>query len=120
MVSMDQVQETGPALDRTEAFHRVSDVLKCKWALAVIDAAGNGAARPTEIKKAHPGLSDKVLGERLKMLTEFGLLERKAFAEVPPRVEYTLTSAGERLRDALGGLESVFEAWGVGVDGPAH
>lgn len=113
MVSMDHATQNGAPIDRAEAFHRVSDVLKCKWALAVIDAAGKGAARPSEIKRAHPGLSDKVLGERLKMLTAYGLLERTAFAEVPPRVEYALTPAGEQLLAAIGGLETVFAEWGV-------
>ena len=59
--------------DQTEAFHRVTDVLKCKWTLAIVNAMGNDAARPSELQRTLPGLSAKVLTDRLKKLESFGL-----------------------------------------------
>ncbi len=107
--SMNNDAQSPCPIERDEAFHRVSDVLKCKWALGVVDALSSGPARPSEIKRARPGLTDKVLTERLRMLEGYGLVEREVFAEVPPRVEYRLTPAGERLREAITALERVFE-----------
>ena len=47
-------------IDRAEAYHRVSDVLACKWMIAVLDAIGRGVARPSDIQRELPGLSGKV------------------------------------------------------------
>ena len=47
------------------------------------------------------GISPKTLADRLKELKEAGIIKREAFPEIPPRVEYTLTSDGEEVRDAI-------------------
>jgi DNA-binding HxlR family transcriptional regulator len=47
------------------------------------------------------GISPKSLSDRLKELTEAGLIKRENFAEIPPRVEYTLTQDGIEVRDAM-------------------
>ena len=83
--------------DKAEAFHRVTDVIRCKWTLAVLSELNRGTARPSQIQRALPGLTPKVLNERLRKLEQFGLLERETFAEVPPRVEYTLNERGRSL-----------------------
>ncbi len=93
---MDTPQPPPPP-DRAEAFHRVTDVIHCKWTLAVLDELCKGAARPSEIQRALPGLTPKVLTDRLRKLEQFGLLDRQTFAEVPPRVEYTLNEQGRSL-----------------------
>lgn len=97
--------------DQTEAFHRVTDVLKCKWTLAIVNAMGNDAARPSELQRTLPGLSAKVLTDRLKKLESFGLIEREVFPEVPPRVEYTLTQRGAELSRVLGDLVAFIDRW---------
>jgi DNA-binding HxlR family transcriptional regulator len=87
----------------------VEDIVGCKWSLCVLDMAGRGIHRPGEMQRAYRGLTAKVLNERLRKLVRFGLLERRAFAEVPPRVEYHLTNLGrrfERLLDDIHALES--------------
>jgi DNA-binding HxlR family transcriptional regulator len=87
----------------------VEDVVGCKWSLCVLELAGRGVHRPGEMQRSYRGLSAKVLNERLRKLVRFGLLERRAFAEVPPRVEYHLTVLGrrfERLLDDIHALES--------------
>jgi DNA-binding HxlR family transcriptional regulator len=54
---------------------------------------------------AVPGLSAKVLNERLRKLQRFGILSKRSYPEVPPRVEYSLTSFGARFVDVLDGIE---------------
>ncbi|GBD43094.1 putative HTH-type transcriptional regulator YtcD [bacterium HR40] len=76
-------------------------VLGCKWSLHVLDCVRRGVARPGAMQRAVPGLSAKVLAERLRRLVAFGVLERQVFAEVPPRVEYRLTPFGQRFVDIL-------------------
>ena len=75
--------------------HRmVEDVVGCKWSLAILARIREGVRRPGAIEHSIPGLSTKVLNERLRKLTHFGLLDRTSYPELPPRVEYQLTSFG--------------------------
>lgn len=84
-------------IDRTEAYHRITDMIRCKWTLAILDALDAGDRRPSEVIRRLPGLTDKVLADRLRKFEDFGLISREAFAEIPPRVEYTLTPRGGEL-----------------------
>lgn len=100
------------AADRMEAFHRVSELLQCKWSIAVLDALARGTQRPSQIRDALPGLSDKVLADRLRKLERYGLITRRAFAEVPPRVEYTLTPRGHELAGLVERIRDFADQWG--------
>ncbi len=65
------------------------------------------------MEHALPGLSKKVLNERLRKLVRFGILQKNAYPEVPPRVEYRLTALGERfaaLMDGVAALQSEIDA----------
>src|SRR5688572_16879241 len=64
-----------------------------------------GVHRPGAMEHAIPGLSKKVLNERLRKLVRFGVLEREAYPEVPPRVEYRLTPFGEKFAVLMDGVE---------------
>jgi DNA-binding HxlR family transcriptional regulator len=64
-----------------------------------------GIRRPGAMEHAIDGLSKKVLNERLRKLVRFGILEKRAYAEVPPRVEYRLTRFGERFASLMDGVE---------------
>ena len=81
--------------------------LGCKWTRLVLRQVQAGVARPGAIERALPGLTAKVLAERLAKLQRFGILRRTAFPEVPPRVEYALTPFGDRLAGVLDQLEAV-------------
>ena len=63
-----------------------------------------GTKRFGELKKSLTGISQKVLTANLRDMEANGLLTRKAYAEVPPRVEYTLTQTGESLKPILGAM----------------
>lgn len=76
-----------------------------KWSMLVLCVlAENEATRFNEISKAVPDISPKVLTETLKNLEGSGLISRKLYAEVPPRVEYSLTETGRSLMLHIGNL----------------
>lgn len=76
-----------------------------KWSMLILCVlAENDATRFNEIGKAIPDISPKVLTETLKSLEADGLISRKIFAEIPPRVEYSLTVRGRSLMPHLEGL----------------
>ena len=69
----------------------------CKWSVSVLLAIEAGINRPGMLERHIDGISAKVLSERLRKLTVYGLLEKHSFAEIPPRTEYTLTVLGKKL-----------------------
>jgi DNA-binding HxlR family transcriptional regulator len=79
----------------------VEDIVGCKWSLAVLDLVRRGVRRPGAMEHAIDGLTAKVLNERLRKLQKYGILDRKSFPEVPPRVEYALTPFGEKFSAIL-------------------
>ncbi len=80
----------------------IIDVIGKKWALLIINAVGNnGSLRFNELMEELHGISPKTLADTLKQLKNEGLLKRESFAEIPPRVEYTLTEDGRGLRKAV-------------------
>lgn len=78
-------------------YRKLEEVVGCKWSVSVLLAVGEGICRPGALERHIVGISTKVLSERLRKLTAYGLLDKHSFAEVPPRTEYVLTSAGRRL-----------------------
>lgn len=72
----------------------MESVVGCKWSLTVIDLIRRDVNRPGKMEHAIEGLSAKVLNERLRKLLHFGIIEKRVFAETPPRVEYYLTEFG--------------------------
>ena len=96
-----------PATQAPSASRMVEDIVGCKWSLAVLGAVRGGVCRPGALEKSIDGLSKKVLNERLSKLVRFGILERHAFPEIPPRVEYRLTPFGERFFGVLDGVAAL-------------
>ena len=81
-----------------------------KWKLLIIrNLIYNGKQRFSEFLKTIPAISKKVLTDNLRALEEDGLIERKVFAEVPPRVEYSLTGLGMSLKPVLDAMRE----WGT-------
>jgi DNA-binding HxlR family transcriptional regulator len=83
------------------AARMVEDVIGCKWSLTVLGLVASGVRRPGAMQRRVAGLTAKVLNERLRKLLRFGIIERQVYAEVPPRVEYTLTNFGRRFDGVL-------------------
>jgi DNA-binding HxlR family transcriptional regulator len=89
------------------AARMIEDVVGCKWSLAVLGAVRGGVCRPGAMERAIEGLSKKVLNERLNKLVRLGILERQAYPELPPRVEYRMTPLGDRFCGLLDGIEAL-------------
>jgi DNA-binding HxlR family transcriptional regulator len=78
------------------------DVVSGKWkGLILWELDEHGTRRFAELRRGLPGVSEKVLTQQLRELEHDGLLHREVFAEVPPRVEYSLTDHGRALNQAL-------------------
>ena len=80
-----------------------------KWKVLILRDLMDGTMRFGELKKSIGTVSQKVLTAQLRDMEEKGLLTRKVYAEVPPRVEYTLTETGYSLRPVLDAMW----AWGA-------
>jgi len=80
----------------------VIDVISKKWALLIVNALGNnGRLRFNSLMEELGGISPKTLSDTLKELQAEGLIKRESFAEIPPRVEYSLTEDGTELRKSI-------------------
>jgi len=91
----------------------VEAIYGCKWSLTVYQLLANGINRPGAMVRSVEGLTTKVLNECLQRNTKFGILERVAYNEVPPRVEYRVTRFGSkfvRILDELEKLQSEIES----------
>lgn len=80
-----------------------------KWKVLILRELVNGTKRFGELKKAISAISQKVLTNQLRGMEEDGLVVRKVYAEVPPRVEYSLTELGLSLKPVL---DSMLQ-WGM-------
>lgn len=85
----------------------VETVVGCKWSLTVYQLIANDINRPGEMVRNVEGLTTKVLNTCLKKNTDFGILERIAYNEVPPRVEYNVTDFGGKFIKILDALQQL-------------
>jgi DNA-binding HxlR family transcriptional regulator len=75
----------------------VESIIGCKWSVRVLGRLAEGSSRPSELLRSCPGLSAKVMNERLQKLMRFGIAARTVFGEKPPvEVAYALTPFGRR------------------------
>ena len=79
-----------------------------KWKVLILRDLLTGTKRFGELRKSIGTVSQKVLTSQLRQMEESGLLTRKVYAEVPPRVEYTLTELGYSLKPIMDAMW----AWG--------
>ncbi len=81
-----------------------------KWKVLILRDLITGTKRFGELKKSIGSVSQKVLTAQLRDMEESGLVSRKVYAEVPPKVEYSLTELGKSLKPILDAMQS----WGEG------
>jgi DNA-binding HxlR family transcriptional regulator len=96
---------TAPA--RPSVAGMVENIVGCKWSLRVLALVREGVNRPGAMEHAVDGLTAKVLNERLKKLTRYGILDKTVYPESPPRVEYRLTDFGRRFSALLDEVETL-------------
>jgi DNA-binding HxlR family transcriptional regulator len=82
--------------------------LKNKWVILILRELFNGTKRFGSLYKGINGVSQKVLTQQLREMEKNGLVERKIFPEVPPKVEYSLTQKGNSIKPIL----EIMGEWG--------
>ena len=92
-------------------FHKAIEQIGSRWTGVIIAAITGGMHRFGELKSTIPGISDRMLADRLKELQADDLVERVVFPETPVRVEYHLTEKGCALADVMEAVSAWAEAW---------
>jgi DNA-binding HxlR family transcriptional regulator len=96
---------------------RTAEIVCGKWTLLVIRDLADGRSRFCELERSLQGISPRTLSLRLRGLEEEGIVERKTFPEVPPRVEYVLTDKGRALVPLIEDMRVYGREWlGDGCD----
>ena len=103
-----QFSERGPF---SPSFHGATELIGKRWNGAIIYSLFHGLTRFSELKGAIPGLSARMLSERLKELEANGLVKRMVMPETPVRVEYHLSEKGLALRDVLIAIDRWAQQW---------
>jgi DNA-binding HxlR family transcriptional regulator len=93
------------------AFHRAVELIGRRWTGAILFVLRSGARRFGDIASAVPGLTDRMLSERLKELEAEGIVRRTVYPEMPVRVEYQLTERGQALWPVLDAVASWAHDW---------
>jgi DNA-binding HxlR family transcriptional regulator len=90
---------------------RTAEIIGNKWTPLIVRDLSKGCRRFSELERSLHGISPKTLSERLKRLEEAGVVDRCCFAEVPPRVEYSLTAKGHALLPVIESMRAFGAAW---------
>jgi DNA-binding HxlR family transcriptional regulator len=99
--------------ETTSAAAMLEYIVGGKWSIQILTLIYQGVDRPGAITRSIDGLTTKVQGDCLNKMVSFRILERIAYAEVPPRVEYKLTNLGQRfisILDAVSELQHEIDA----------
>jgi len=106
-MSVTSVQGTVSPESRAESAHHdcgargVLDRIGDKWSMYVIKVLGDGTKRFSDLRREIEAITPRMLTVTLRTLERDGLISRKVYPVVPPRVEYTLTQMGETLLEAV-------------------
>lgn len=92
-----------------QVFRKSLDIICGKWRLFILLNLGEHTRRYGELRRMMPDVSEKVLIQELKTLISLGVLEKESFNEVPPRVEYKLTTKGLDVLPFLYDLKQIGE-----------
>ncbi len=102
------------SLGERSSYRRLEDVVGCKWSAAVLAAIGRGVRRPGQLERFIPGISTKVLNERLRKLRDYRLINRSETRGRTLRVEYDLTPTGKRLAAIIEQISDLAEEHAAG------
>ena len=101
--------QIGPVCGR---YHAAADLLCKRWSVSVVAVmVEHDEVRFNQLREAVPGITPKLLAERLRELEAAGIVERRVTASVPVLVEYRMTAKGLALRDLVLALQSWADAW---------
>jgi len=97
--------------DETCAVACCAEIIGAKWTALLLHDLSEGPRRFSELERACPGISPRTLSERLRTLEHEGVVLRKSYHEVPPRVEYELTAKGEALLPIIDAMRNFGHVW---------
>ena len=83
--------------DEQASVHEILDRIANRWTALIVQSLASGTMRYSELRRELGTVSHKMLAQTLRSLERDGIVSRKAYPVVPPRVEYSLTSLGESL-----------------------
>jgi DNA-binding HxlR family transcriptional regulator len=112
------VRTMNPVHDATCAVACCAAIIGAKWTALLVHDLSEGPRRFSELEHACPGISPRTLSERLRWLEQEGLVERRSYAETPPRVEYELTTKGVGLLPIIQEMRRFGHTWLV--QDPTH
>jgi DNA-binding HxlR family transcriptional regulator len=119
MNTTNQPQTTEPSeICASQPVGRAMRLLGDVWTLMIVYTLLNGTKRFGELLEAMGNVSPKTVSQRLKMLEEIGFVQRQAFLEIPPRVEYRLTEKGLALVDIMEAIKQFAQRYLSEVDSP--
>jgi DNA-binding HxlR family transcriptional regulator len=90
---------------------KTAEIVSGKWTLLIIRDLTTGTKRFSELERSLVGISPKTLSERLTALEREGMLHRQTYAEVPPKVEYSLTEKGQALAQVIDAMRAYGSRW---------
>jgi DNA-binding HxlR family transcriptional regulator len=90
---------------------KTAEIISGKWTLLIIRDLTTGTKRFSELERSLCGISPKTLSERLTALENEDVLRRHAYAEVPPKVEYSLTEKGQALVEVIEAMRAYGKRW---------
>jgi DNA-binding HxlR family transcriptional regulator len=93
------------------AYHRAIELIGRRWTGAILRAMLSGQTRFSDIAAAVPGLSDRLLSERLKELETEGIVIRTVVPSTPVRVDYALSEKGHALSDVILAVSAWADEW---------
>ncbi len=96
-------------LAERKTYRSLEDVVGCKWSAGVVMAISEGVRRPGALERYIPGISKKILNERLRKLLDYGLIVREEIPERVKHVEYHLTPMGRKLARVIAQLRALNE-----------
>jgi DNA-binding HxlR family transcriptional regulator len=99
------------AVDETCPVCLTAEIICGKWTLLLVRDLAEGRSRFCELERSLAGISPRTLSLRLRALEEEGIVERQTYAEVPPRVEYSLTDKGRALLPIIDDMRSYGAHW---------
>jgi DNA-binding HxlR family transcriptional regulator len=105
---------TGGSSEVCPHFHAAIELIGKRWTGAIVCALTERPMRFGELAKAVPGLSDRLLSQRLRELEQQGLVRREVEAGTPVRVTYSLSEAGEDLGPSISELKVWARRWKCG------
>ena len=114
MIAMDNRERDEHAVHLSAfcpTYHHAIELIGRRWTGAILRAMLSGEARFSDIASVVPGLSDRLLSERLKELEAEGIVRRTVVASTPVRVDYALTDKGQALSEVIAAVSTWAEEW---------